>query len=375
MKRFTFLTTATLGLVLLVAPMLQAGEETAKGDDAEKVRVAATIKRLGSDDFATRDKAFNELAKLGEAIRPALEAALKSDDLQVRVSAERLLAKLTDKGSTTKGSAPERGPDEVARRRALEALMERLAEMGGGPASPEDLEKLRRALSERTRDMDARMRAIEAEVARAIGDPRVGAGGGRSTGRVVVRTNDETTMYEQLADGRVRIEITKPGAGEKPETTKYEVASLDELKKKHPTVYERVKGFTSDGGAVRVRIGTFGGPAGGHTFTWPRFRKAPSGTARSTNALGVVVRSPSPVLRAQLGLDAGKGLVIDAVGPESIAKRCGVQVHDVLLAIDGRKVAVATDVGLILSERTAPDTPVRLQVVRRGKTLELIETK
>jgi hypothetical protein len=55
------------------------------------------IAKLDADEFAVREKAAEELAKLGRAARPALQKALKGQpSIEVRRQVERLLEKLGD---------------------------------------------------------------------------------------------------------------------------------------------------------------------------------------------------------------------------------------------------------------------------------------
>jgi hypothetical protein len=83
----------TLATFLLLSfPLLaQTGGKPAEGQSAEKI--AAAVRRLGSDDFATRQQATDELWRAGPAAKSALEAAAKSDDLEVALRAKSLLEK------------------------------------------------------------------------------------------------------------------------------------------------------------------------------------------------------------------------------------------------------------------------------------------
>jgi HEAT repeat protein len=54
--------------------------------------IADLIKALGDDDYATREKAANRLAEIGEPAAAALREAVKSPDAEVRAKAGRALA-------------------------------------------------------------------------------------------------------------------------------------------------------------------------------------------------------------------------------------------------------------------------------------------
>src|SRR5436190_465625 len=62
------------------------------------LRIAKLVERLGSESCQDRQQASNELAKIGNESRNQLEAAAKSDDLEIRLRAGELLrqVKLSD---------------------------------------------------------------------------------------------------------------------------------------------------------------------------------------------------------------------------------------------------------------------------------------
>lgn len=60
----------------------------------QRVRIARLIRTLGSESFHQRQSAHDELAKLGTATRAQLEAALDSDDPEVRLQAGDLLERI-----------------------------------------------------------------------------------------------------------------------------------------------------------------------------------------------------------------------------------------------------------------------------------------
>lgn len=89
------------GVALVVA--LAAGS-VSLGSDSEKEardrKIARLIGQLGDDEFETREEASQALAALGEAALPALGKAVKSDDLEVRRRAAKLIGSL---GAVTSG--------------------------------------------------------------------------------------------------------------------------------------------------------------------------------------------------------------------------------------------------------------------------------
>ena len=58
----------------------------------ERARLSALVRQLGADDWRAREKASEELDKIGLAALDTLKAAAKSADAEVAARAERLLA-------------------------------------------------------------------------------------------------------------------------------------------------------------------------------------------------------------------------------------------------------------------------------------------
>jgi len=85
-------------------------------------KVAAAVKRLGSDDYDEREAATQELRKIGLPAFEALKAAAKSEDEEVRTRAEALVTEIGEQVEAAEeeeaGSAPLQGEDdEIVTRR------------------------------------------------------------------------------------------------------------------------------------------------------------------------------------------------------------------------------------------------------------------
>ncbi len=78
----------------LLFALLRGSSELVAEQPPDVERVAALVRRLGHAAYAERQQAAAELAELGPAARAELEAARSSSDLETRLWAERLLAKL-----------------------------------------------------------------------------------------------------------------------------------------------------------------------------------------------------------------------------------------------------------------------------------------
>jgi S1-C subfamily serine protease len=83
----------------------------------------------------------------------------------------------------------------------------------------------------------------------------------------------------------------------------------------------------------------------------------------------VSVGSADGVLRAQLRLPEGTGVVVTQVVPNGPAHQAGVEQHDVLLSGDGNPVAGGEDLDKVLRSAKT-DAPLTLKLLRRGQTLE-----
>jgi len=92
----------------------------------------------------------------------------------------------------------------------------------------------------------------------------------------------------------------------------------------------------------------------------PRSSMPSSGRGR----LGIVALPISPELRQHLGAPSDRGVLVDAVQPDSPAAKAGLRVGDVLLDIDSEAATSARDILSAISDRKRGDS-VPL-VVSRG---------
>ena len=92
----------------------------------------------------------------------------------------------------------------------------------------------------------------------------------------------------------------------------------------------------------------------------------------ATNGLGIDVVVPEAALRAQLGLQEGKGLVVTSVPDESCGKKAGLQVHDIVLQVYGHDTGDLKTLGEMLD--AVNGQPVKIKVLRGGQAIELDAT-
>jgi membrane-associated protease RseP (regulator of RpoE activity) len=96
----------------------------------------------------------------------------------------------------------------------------------------------------------------------------------------------------------------------------------------------------------------------------------PAASTMRKGRLGVVVLPISEQLRAKLGAARDRGVLVDAVQPDSPAAKAGLRVGDVITAVDGAAVQSAGDIMQAMADRKKGDT-LKLSVVRDGKPLDL----
>jgi serine protease Do len=83
--------------------------------------------------------------------------------------------------------------------------------------------------------------------------------------------------------------------------------------------------------------------------------------------LGVAVQELTPSVARGLGLEPSRGVLVADVVPDGPAARAGVQRGDVITAVDGKTVEDAGHFRNLVAGM-APGTPLRLSLVRDGRT-------
>lgn len=83
----------------------------------------------------------------------------------------------------------------------------------------------------------------------------------------------------------------------------------------------------------------------------------------------VTARAPA-VLREQLELKHGAGLIVEDVAAGSAAERAGLRQHDVLVALEGQLLVLPEQLTMLLEE-WGDDAPLTCRLLRGGKPLEV----
>ena len=93
-------------------------------------------------------------------------------------------------------------------------------------------------------------------------------------------------------------------------------------------------------------------------------------TTRDTDELGLRLSRASTVLRQQLALARGAGLVVDDVAPGSRAARAGFKQHDVLVMLDDQLLLLPEQLAALL-EAAGTDAQLQCTVLRGGRKVKL----
>lgn len=86
--------------------------------------------------------------------------------------------------------------------------------------------------------------------------------------------------------------------------------------------------------------------------------------------LGIAALSISPELRKHFGAPADRGVLVDAVLPDSAAARAGVHVGDIVTDVDGDAAGSASDIVEAMSDRKKGDD-IAVDVIRDHNHVEL----
>ncbi len=283
------------------------------------------IRELGAESFEAREKASAELRKIGAPALEALKkAAAESPDAEVRTRASDLVKELTRPA-----------PPKPAK-----------------PAVPQ-----------------APGRGASVQVQQVNGDATY-----------TITPNGGTPFtFKKTAAGPVELEYTD--ADGKLQNAKSDTleAFLKDHKDLAATYGITKDGIDFDGTKIDFNGNLFKALRGFRAvpfrgFEWEEDEEDPIEGWRNfalgrpgTRAAGATLEAVTDVLRAQLSIPEGQGIVVAKVGEDTVAARAGLRKHDILLEIDGTKVAKAKDVKDLLKKES------KSVVLRGGKQVVLGE--
>jgi hypothetical protein len=327
-------------VALVLLPLFGA---LALAQDAPKPDVAALVKQLGDDDYAVREAATKKLVELGESAVPALEKALKSEDLEVRLRAGRALRAIRG------GKAPAR-PEEDGKPDPKSQLRDGARVVG----TSLNLSNGKVELSVTTMDRN----------------------GKRETRKYEAKSMEE--LYKQHPElkkvlGNFRFKVGPGNAADAAKRFRFDMDKFwkewgkdlnddfwKDWQKDLEKEAERMRKLTEQ---WRKEWAQRQLPRG---FDWPGMNM------ESRGKLGAAASRPSRVLDAQLGL-RGRGVVIERVMARSLANQLGLQRYDVLMKINGAEVRSYNDIALALKDYKDGDE-VAAEVLRKAK-LEKLSTR
>lgn len=324
-------------LALLFVPLALVAAAFAQQADADKPKadtVDGLVKQLGHDNYDVREIATKKLIAMGEKAIPALEQALKSEDLEVRLRAGRALRAIRAKG---KPEAQDKPADN---------------------SRPE----------ERPKADGPEGRLVATQLSMANGKVTLKVTRIDKDGKRVTKTYEGTSIEElkkkhpELKDIVGNFRVTTRQAP-------FRGFDMDrfwkEWGKEFNDDFWRNWQRDMDRQRERLRKLTEQMRRQRGWNEWPR--RLDSGEARGK--LGAAVARPSPVLDAQLEL-RGRGVVIDSVLQGSVANQLGLQPYDVLLEINGVPLRRYQDIAKALEKHKDGDV-VTAKVIRRAKELTL----
>jgi hypothetical protein len=257
-------------------------------------RIQELIKKLGSEDYAVREQATEELKKLGKPAHEALQkAAAESSDPEVRQRAQALL----DEPAKPEKPAPRR-------------LVPPPAPAPGRPGA---------------RGSSVSVRSVNGDTT------------------YVIRPSDDlpTLTFHKAAAGLVKLEYSD----DKGESKSAEAPTIEAFVKDHPELAQKF-GITPEGIDYAGSRLSFKGIGAFPRFNLPpqQRRQPPPVLPAPDDEPGVEVAGArlAPVdeaVRAQLDLPEGEGVVVTRIAPNSAADALGLRKSDILLEIDGKKIA------------------------------------
>jgi hypothetical protein len=304
---------------LLLLPLLLAAVVVAQqGPSADEL-----VAKLGHEDYQVREDATKQLIGMGQAAVPALEKALQSEDLEVRVRAGRALRAI-------------RGGK--AKKAEREAVREPLQPGAANKASSVQIQIQPGEVTVR----------VEEEV---DGEKTVKEYKGASI-------EELKKKHPELEKHLGGVRFRQQGAGDPFDMDKFwkdwhkdfDDDFMRRLREDTRREMERMERWLK-----MLREGE-------RRFEWPNEN-------RDRPMLGMRGVRPDPVLDSQLQL-RGRGIVVNSVEKDTLADTLGLRVHDVLIELNGQGIRRIADVARILRQREE-GAVVTAKVIRRAKTVEL----
>jgi hypothetical protein len=276
----------------------------------DPARIDELVKKLGSEDFAEREKAAAELRGIGKPAEEALRKAAESEDPEVKRRARGLLDELAGRKPEDPGRGPRRGP-------------------------PPGFQGFRGS-------------SVQVQTVN-----------GASTYVITPGDGAPALTFRKKVEGAVKLEFTD----EKGKPRAFEAATLEAFLKDQKELAERF-GITEEGIAYAgARVSFKGGLLDRVLPPRPPFERRPPPRPlppeegeRPLPPPGPDFEPASEALRAQLGLPEGRGVTVlrDGALP-------GLQRFDVVLEVDGKPVGEPPELRRLFKPGSA------LTLLRKGE--------
>ncbi len=341
----------TRTLLAMAAAIALAGGLAIADDQDAKTQAEEWVRQLGSDDVAVREKATDELSKLGPEAVPVLEEAAKSTDPEVQWRAEKALAKIKE-GSQPQTQPQEDHPKQAKRKGNGFSSSVSIQVIGPGRVS------IRRdgsgavsiTVTEEDENGEKVTKTYEADSAAAFKE----------------KYPDIAKKYGIDADDDAGPQVGMPPGLE----------DLDEMFKDMPArIQEMIKRLQQGQGLIPgPRKPQPPAPAPEDTPpapVEPEPTDPPEGVAASLDDFGAEVSFIDEALRDQLDLPGDHGVVVREVAENSPAAKAGLEEHDVVLSVNGEPVKTKWDFRRLLIEGSTSGK-LELAIVREGAEKTLV---
>ncbi|HEU4339282.1 MAG TPA: PDZ domain-containing protein [Planctomycetota bacterium] len=307
----------------------------------DEKRIQDAIKGLGADSFEEREKATADLKKIGAPALDALKkAAEENGDPEVRVRAKRLVDEIARPAAPPKQSrAPGAGPtmlgSRVSIRQTKDGTIYSLTPTDGDAIEFHRLEGKVKLVYPGDKDSKAEVEAESIE--KFVADHK------ELAAKYGITKDGIDYGGTKLSFNGIREIPGFPQLGAPVPMPPQFDNSLDELRKANEELQELFKQWR---GLDR----------------WPRDEWWASRDFFGRQVIRGAQLAPVPdVLRSQLSIPEGQGVVVETVREGSTGAAAGLKKHDVILEIDGQTVTGPADVLKLLKRDS------KVKALRGGK--------
>ena len=367
-----------------------AKQEPQTAPDA--ARLEELVRKLGAESYRDRLEAEKQLREIGKDALPALREAVEQGvDPEAGWRAKRLVRQI-ERGeaqglrerSGQEPSAPQDAQDPQPGTRRAQRLERRQQESDIEQRFDDLFRNLERDFGMDVprhrffedgffRDLQSQMDAMREQMEKAMqqGGPTTGQRPGGGLGQGMGRG-----MSMQVGPHGVRVEVVERNEKGEEEKKVYEAPDMETFREKYPGVLDGAGTGGIQFFLDRPPSGLRVLPRGRLDRAQPELDEEPGMVAPPDDRrLGVRVRNEIPPdVREFLGLEEGRGLMVEQVQEGTLAESLGLRPGDIVLSVGEVAIGSTADVQKALAPVEA-GKPVLVKVNRRGKELELTAPK